>query len=126
PDGGERHQLAAARGLRHLESPVGDDSRQGADDSRRGRSLALLVVAILIVLSGVIAGAVIVPRLPPQEPTPSHSPLRRDTPGSQSTAAPARSLPFMRGVCWEAAGRAKPSDLEPLIRIHANWISQTP
>ena len=106
---------------------MGDDSRQGADDSRRGRSLALLVVAILIVLSGVIAGAVIVPRLPPQEPTPSHSPLRRDTPGSQSAAAPAREpIPFMRGICWEAAGRIEPSDLEPLTRIHANWISQTP
>jgi hypothetical protein len=32
----------------------------------------------------------------------------------------------MRGVCWEAAGQIDSTDLEPLVRIHANWISQTP
>jgi antitoxin (DNA-binding transcriptional repressor) of toxin-antitoxin stability system len=32
----------------------------------------------------------------------------------------------MRGVCWEAAGHIDSTDIEPLVRIHANWISQTP
>src|SRR2546422_7605590 len=106
---------------------MNEHSKQGADHSRRGRSLALLVVAVLIVLAGAIAGAVIVPRLPPpQGSTPSHSPLGRVAPGSRSAATLARNLPFMRGICWEAAGRVEPSDLEPLTRIRASWISQTP
>ncbi len=39
-------------------------------------------------------------------------------------AAPA--LPFLRGVCWEAAGRVDGAALDPLVRDHAGWISQTP
>ncbi len=47
-------------------------------------------------------------------------------PGESVTRVGAPSLPFMRGVCWEGAGRVQASDLLPLTRVHAGWISQTP
>src|SRR2546426_462406 len=99
---------------------MNEHSKQGADHSRRGRSLALLVAAILIVLAGAIAGAVIVPKLPPRDPSGGHGGRRG------AAVTPAQALPFIRGVCWEAAGRIDSTYLEPLVRIRANWISQTP
>src|SRR2546427_6375555 len=99
---------------------MNERSKQGADHSRRGRSLALLVVAILIVLAGAIAGAVIVPKLPPRDPSEGHGGRR----GAGVT--PALALPFIRGVCWEASGRIDSTFLQPLVRIRANWISETP
>jgi hypothetical protein len=110
---------------------VNENLKQGADHSRRRRSLGLLAVAVLIALAGAIAGAVIVPKLPPQESTSSHSPMRGGrAPRSRAVATPAtsapRNLPFLRGICWEAAGRIDSTDLDPLVRIRANWISQTP
>lgn len=32
----------------------------------------------------------------------------------------------MRGVCWVAGGRIGPAHLDPLLRDHVSWISQTP
>lgn len=46
--------------------------------------------------------------------------------GATSPAKPLVSLPFMRGICWEAAGHVDMLDLGRLTRVHANWISQTP
>jgi len=49
--------------------------------------------------------------------------------GPHAKSAPIPSpalLPFVRGICWEAAGRVQASDLAPLARVHAGWISQTP
>jgi uncharacterized protein Usg len=40
--------------------------------------------------------------------------------------APAPRQPFLRGVCWEGSGEIDSTDLDPLVRIRANWISQTP
>src|SRR2546427_4529051 len=99
---------------------MNERSKQGADHSRRGRSLALLVAAILIVLAGAIAGAVIVPKLPPRDPSEGHGGRRG------AAVTPAQAPPFIRGVCWEAAGRIDSTYLEPLVRIRADWVSQTP
>lgn len=42
-------------------------------------------------------------------------------------AAPsARPDPFQRGVCWVAGRFVEANDFEPLARVHASWISQTP
>jgi len=106
---------------------VNENWKQGGDDSRRRGNLALLAVALLITLVGAIAGAIIIPRLPPPDPTQGHG--ARLGFGSRARAAartPAPKLEFMRGVCWEAAGHIDSTDIEPLVRIHANWISQTP
>ena len=102
---------------------MNENTEQGAEHSRRGRSLALLAVALLIVLLGAIAGAVIIPKLPPQDPSEGHSGRRR---AGAASAAAARPFPFVRGVCWEAAGEIDSTDLDPVVRIRANWISQTP
>lgn len=52
---------------------------------------------------------------------PTHSPFRR-----RGAAAVTPRIPFLRGVCWEGAGEIDSTDLDPLARIRANWISQTP
>ncbi len=52
----------------------------------------------------------------------THSPM----PGRPGAKAPTQRLPFMRGVCWEAAGEIDSTELDALVRIRANWISQTP
>ena len=36
------------------------------------------------------------------------------------------SVPKMRGVCWEGAGRIEAVQLEPLRELGVDWISQTP
>ncbi len=45
---------------------------------------------------------------------------------TQAVSHPPALPSYIRGICWEAAGRIEASDLDPLTRIHANWISQTP
>ena len=89
--------------------------------------------ALLIILIGAIAGAIFVPKeLAMREAAGqrdgggSHSPMRGPRAGRRAAAAPAQRLPFMRGVCWEAAGEIDSTDLDPIVRIRANWISQTP
>ena len=42
---------------------------------------------------------------------------------AKTSAAPDR---FQRGVCWVAGRGVGEEDFEPLSRIHASWISQTP
>ena len=99
-------------------------SKQSGDDSRRGRSRALLLWSLLVILAGAVAGAVLMPqemeRRAHQPPEPSHSPFHR------APVAPAPRQPFLRGVCWEGSGEIDSTDLDPLVRIRANWISQTP
>ncbi len=72
-----------------------------------------------------VAGAVLMPqemeRRAHQPPEPSHSPFHRAV-----AATPAPHQPFLRGVCWEGSGRIDSTNLDPLGRIRANWISQTP
>jgi len=43
-----------------------------------------------------------------------------------SAAPPTGSDRFHRGVCWVAGRAVDAGDLEPLVRLHASWISQTP
>ena len=40
--------------------------------------------------------------------------------------SPGPSVSKMRGVCWEGAGTVDGRSLDPLVSIHADWISQTP
>ena len=83
------------------------------------------MAALFVILVGAVAGAVLMPqelaRRASQPPEPSHSPFHRS-----AAAAPAPRQHFLRGVCWEAAGEIDSTDLDPLVRIRANWISQTP
>jgi hypothetical protein len=98
---------------------VNEITKQGDDHSRRKRSLVLLVVALLIILGGAIAGAIIIPKLPPRDPSEGHSRRR-------AVLTPAQKLPFLRGICWEASGEIDSTALDALVRIRAGWISQTP
>jgi hypothetical protein len=89
------------------------------------------VAALLITLLGAVAGAILVPQELARrdaQPVPTHSPMHRKAPrgGAMGAGAQAKQLPFARGVCWEAAGAIDSTDLDPLLRIRANWISQTP
>ena len=82
---------------------------------------------LLITLAGAVGGAILVPQELARrdaEPVPTHSPMHRKPP--RSGAAAQAQQPFVRGVCWEGAGEIDSTDLDPLVRIHANWISQTP
>ncbi|TMQ47380.1 MAG: hypothetical protein E6K71_10130 [Candidatus Eisenbacteria bacterium] len=86
------------------------------------------MAALLITLLGAVAGAILVPQELARrdaQPIPTHSPMHRKPPRAGAAGA-ARTLPFARGVCWEAAGEIDSTDLDPLLRIRANWISQTP
>ena len=98
--------------------------KESGDHSRRRRHRALLAASLLIIGAGVAAGAILMPqemaRRATQPPEPSHSPFHR------LPAHPAPHQPFLRGVCWEGAGKIDSTDLDPLARVRANWISQTP
>jgi len=48
------------------------------------------------------------------------------SPAAAAPKPPAPSPPFIRGICWEAAGRIDAAALAPLTRVRAGWISQTP
>ena len=82
------------------------------------------MASLFIILAGAVAGAVLMPqemeRRAHQPPEPTHSPFHR------TAVAQAPRQPFLRGVCWEGSGRIDSTDLDPLVRIRANWISQTP
>src|SRR4051812_5443140 len=102
--------------------------KQGADHSRRRSKRMLLTAALLITLIGAIAGAILVPQELARrdaQPAPTHSPMHRKPPRA-GVGADAKAFPFARGVCWEAAREMDSTDLDPLVRIRANWISQTP
>jgi len=83
------------------------------------------VAALAVTLASAVAGAILMPqemeRRAKAPPEPSHSPFHRRAP-----VAAAPHAPFLRGVCWEGAGEIDSTDLDPLLRIRANWISQTP
>jgi len=85
------------------------------------------VAVLLITLLGAVAGAILVPQELARrdaQPIPTHSPMHRKPP--RAGAAAAQQIPFVRGVCWEAAGTIDSTDFDPLLRVRANWISQTP
>ena len=87
------------------------------------------MAALLITLIGAVAGAILVPQELARrdaQPVPTHSPMHRKPPRGGAMVAAAKQIPFARGVCWEAAGEIDSTDLDPLVRIRANWISQTP
>jgi len=114
--------------VRHGDSPVNESAKQAADHNRRRNKRTLLVAALLITLLGAVAGAILVPQELARrdaQPIPTHSPMHRKPPRAGAAGA-ARTLPFARGVCWEAAGEIDSTDLDPLLRIRANWIFQTP
>src|SRR5262245_37368619 len=98
--------------------------KESVDHSKRWRHRALLVACVLIVAAGSVAGAILMPqemkRRATQPPEPSHSPFHR------RPSTPIPHQPFLRGVCWEGAGEIDSTRLDPLTRVHASWISQTP
>jgi hypothetical protein len=104
---------------------VSETTKSSADHSRARQKRLLLAASLAVILIGAVAGAVLMPgemerraKLPPE---PSHSPFHRAKP----VAAVPRT-PFMRGICWEATGGIDSTALDPLVRVRANWISQTP
>src|SRR2546427_1373776 len=104
---------------------MNEAEKQSGDHSRRRRHRALLAASLLVIAVGVAAGAILMPqemaRRATRAPEPSHSHFHRRAPVPE-----ARRTPFMRGICWEGAGKIDSTDLDPLTRIRANWISQTP
>jgi glycosyl hydrolase family 113 len=103
-----------------------NETKSSGDHSRARQKRALSVAGVLIILAGAVAGAILMPqemaRRAAQPKEASHtSPFRR-----RPAAAAVSRTPFMRGVCWEGAGRIDSTDLDPLARVNANWISQTP
>jgi len=104
---------------------VSETTKSSADHSRARQKRLLLAASLAIILVGAVAGAVLMPgemeRRAKQPPEPSHSPFHRAKP-----VAVAPRTPFLRGICWEATGNIDSTALDPLVRIKANWISQTP
>ncbi|HZI89274.1 MAG TPA: hypothetical protein VFD83_02365, partial [Candidatus Polarisedimenticolia bacterium] len=102
-----------------------ESTKLSRDDSRARQKRALSVAGIVVIVGGMVAGAILMPQEMARRaahPEATHSsPFRRRAP-----AATVPRTPFMRGVCWEGSGQIDSTDLDPLARIHANWISQTP
>ena len=104
---------------------MNEATKSSGDHSRGKQKRALLAASLFVIVAGAIAGAVLMPgemeRRAKQPPEASHSPFHRARP-----VAATPKTPFLRGVCWEGARQIDSTDLDPLARIRANWISQTP